>query len=253
MSYSVWTLRSPWGCHHEAAAILPLRQCRGCSWWRQQKNNHIWRVLRGWFPGDLLDVCGTEFWVVGSDRRVYGSLGWVPGRLVTTVLCVSKQSTWKLPFAKLSKWKLTIKELGNVGQLREVAVTTEKREEEVEEEEWGEKNVEKQKGKEEQGEEGKEETDDTGSLSQTVSDSLACSIPRRLSCNPRCENLEGGRGGGRRLVEEGKPHGKSPVQGLSLWKITTLKRRNKQTKQKIMRYVLRIVFKVQWTLFPRGL
>lgn len=48
----------------------------------------------------------------------------------------------------------------------------------------------------------------------------------------------------RRLVEEGKPHGESPVQGLSLWQITTLRRRNKQTKQKIMRYVLRIVFKV---------
>lgn len=81
-------------------------------------------------------------------------------------------------------------------------MTTEKREEEVEEEEWGEKNVEKQKGKEEQGEEGKEETDDTGSLSQTVSDSPACSIPRRLSCNPRCENLEGGRGGGSPSFQE---------------------------------------------------
>lgn len=128
-------------------------------------------------------------------------------------------------------------------------MTTEKREEEVEEEEWGEKNMVKQKGKEEQGEKGKEETDDTGSLSQTVSDSPACSIPRRLSCNPRCENLGGGGEEGkvpafRRLVEEGKPHGKSPVQGLSLWQITTLRRRNKQTKQKIMRYVLRIVFKV---------
>lgn len=118
--------------------------------------------------------------------------------------------------------------------------------------------MEKQKGKEEQGEEGKEETDDTCSLSQTVSDSSACSIPRRLSCNPRCGNLEVGeeeRGvpAFRRLVEEGKPHGKSPVQGLSLWQITTLRRRNKQTKQKIMRYVLRIVFKVRWTLFLRGL
>lgn len=155
MSYSVWTLRSPWGCHQEAAAILPLRQCCGCSWWRQQKNNHIWRVLRGWFPGNPLDVCGTEFWVVGSDRRVYGSLGWVPGRLVTTVLCVSKQSTWKLPFAKLSKWKLTIKELGNVGQLREAAVTTEKREEEVEEEEWGEKTWRNRKGRRSRGRRGK--------------------------------------------------------------------------------------------------
>lgn len=130
-------------------------------------------------------------------------------------------------------------------------MTTEKGEEEVEEEEWGEKRGETEGGGGaggggEKREEREEEPDDTVSLSQTLSDSSVCSSPRKLSSNPRCENLaeEGGVPTFRRLVEEGKPHGKSPVQGLSLWQITTLRERNKQIKQKIMRNILRIVFKV---------
>lgn len=145
-------------------------------------------------------------------------------------------------------------------------MTMEKREEEVEEEEWGEKKRGETESRGAAGAEREEETDDTGSLSQTLSDSSVCTpFPEGSAAIPDVKTWCGGGGGRRvvevggeggtpafrRLVEEGKPHGKRPVQGLSLWQVTTLRERNKQTKQKNYEKRLEIAFKVQWTLFPR--
>lgn len=144
-------------------------------------------------------------------------------------------------------------------------MTMEKREEEVEEEEWGEKKRGETESRGAAGAEREEETDDTGSLSQTLSDSSVCTpFPEGSAAIPDVKTWCGGGEGGRRvvevggeggtpafrrLVEEGKPHGKRPVQGLSLWQVTTLRERNKQTKQKTMRNVLRLRLKCNGLYF----
>lgn len=212
------------------------------------ENNHIWRALRGRFPGDPLDVCGTEFlggrewwaclWLTGMSSWKAGDYSFVCVKTKYLEVTICQAVKMKINSQGTGEWRST--QWGGSDNGKEEGGSGRK---------VGRKNVERQKGLAEQGDEGEEETDDTGSLSQTLSDSSGCSIPRKLNCNPRWENLVCVCVGGeipafRRLVEEGKPHGKSPVQGLRLWQITTFRERNKQTKQKIMRNVLRIVFKV---------
>lgn len=227
--------------------------------------NNIWRALIGQFPGDPLDVCGTEclggrewwagLWLTGMSSWKVGdySFACVETKYLEVTTCQAVKM--KINSQGIGEWRSTQwgssdngKEGGGSGRGR---VGRKKRGE-----------TESGGGV---GEEREEETNDTGSLSQTLSDSSVCSVPRRLSCHPRCENLvrgwgeggrrvvevggEGGTPAFRRLVEEGKPHGKRPVQGLSLWQITTLRERNKQTKQKTMRNVLRSCLKCNGLYF----